>query len=166
MSLCRGGVALFAGGFIDPLSSLKPSFCGCCLVSALAITKGPYISLAFIPFGSRSFNFAKRLCIVLSDACFMGHTIVGFPRGVGLGFISCVGVRRGFSHTRSNAERLLGRDVAARFGLISGDSNVCTGQSICCEGCRCRPSSGTLRTFQGPRGIVRRASTSNCSRTC
>lgn len=81
-----GGVPVLLGQFIDPLSSaLTAACCRCCVVSALSMKKSGYISLTFIPTGDRDCNFAKQLCVALSNGCTIGGMLLGAPTGVGLG---------------------------------------------------------------------------------
>lgn len=166
ISVFGGSVPLFLREFIDPLSAVKPGCCGCCLLSALGIGKRGYISLKFIPFGSRAFNFANRLFIALSSAFFMRGTVLGIPGSVGLGFISKVAVRRAFRHAPSDAQVVAGSSVGIGFGLDRGSGNVCTQQLGVCDGRSfSRPSTRQTLIFGRDTPIVALGSTCRRSRS-
>lgn len=97
IGVCSGSVHLLRCPFVDPVSSDSTvSFCGFCVVSAAFISGSGYFRLAFIPGGSRSFNFAKRLCMLTSSSCAIGGYAVGLPGGSKIGFMSGVSVVRRF----------------------------------------------------------------------
>lgn len=94
VGVCSSSVHLLRHHFMDPVKDKTVSFCGFCLVSAIVMSGGGYMRLAFIPRGPRSFKFAKRLCILSSSACTMGGYAVGLPGGAKMGFIRGLSIIR------------------------------------------------------------------------